>query len=134
MDRDTFESELNMILNEFNGTILENDDIKKDYNLKSIDTYLMAKNGHIFIKYKWDDVNISIKVLEEFIEDCNKINRNSLKIVINNFNIDYTNTNLKIISEKSYYKILKKLDDSIHNYLAVLYYSKHNYVHIDYIK
>jgi hypothetical protein len=133
MDREIFESELNMILNDFNGTILENDDIKKDYNLKSIDTYLIAKNGHIFIKYNWDDVNISIKVLEEFIEDCNKINRNSLKIVINNFNIDYTNTNLKIISEKSYYKILKKLDDSIHNYLAVLYYSKSQYVELNYI-
>jgi hypothetical protein len=134
MNKELFELELNLIFEELNGIVLDNDNIKKKYDLNNIDSYVIAKNGHIFIKYNWDDTNISIKVLEEFLEDCNKINKDSLKLVINTFNIDYTNINLKIISERSFYKILKKVDESIHNYLAVLYYSKHNYVHLDYIK
>ena len=134
MNKELFELELNLIFEELNGIVLDNDNIKKKYDLNNIDSYVIAKNGHIFIKYNWDDKNISIKALEEFLEDCNKINKDSLKLVINTFNIDYTNTNLKIISERSFYKILKKVDESIHNYLAVLYYSKHNYVPLNYIK
>jgi len=134
MNSEIFDSELLGILNNFNGITLDKNMIKEKYNLENIDYYIVTKNSHIFIKYKWIDKSISMNKIDNFIEDCNKINSNSLKIVINEFKIDLSNNNIKLISEKSVYQTLRKIDDAIQQYIAVVYYSNYNCVTLDYIK
>ena len=135
MDNDSFfESELYSILNRLNGTILDYNKIKEKYNLDNIDFYIITEDAHIFIKYKWYDKDISRKVLEKYLEDCNKINDKSLKLVINNFNIDYSSKDLQIISEKSFYQTLKKVDDLIYNYKRNIFFSNIQYPVLNYIK
>jgi len=134
MNSEIFDSELFGILNNFNGITLDKNMIKEKYNLDNIDYYIVTKNSHIFIKYKWVNEAISMNKIDNFIEDCNKINANSLKIVINEFKIDLSNNNIKLISEKSVYQTLRKIDDAIQQYIAVVYYSNYNCVTLDYIK
>jgi len=134
MNSEIFDSELFGILNNFNGITLDKNMIKEKYNLENIDYYIVTKNSHIFIKYKWIDESISMNKIDNFIEDCNKINANSLKIVVNDFKIDLSNNNIKLISEKSVYQTLRKIDDAIQQYIAVVYYSNYNCVTLDYIK
>jgi len=135
MDKDSFfESELYLILEKLNGTVLDNNQIKEKYNLDNIDYYIITDDAHIFIKYKWYDKDISRKVLEKYLEDCNKINDKSLKLVINNFNIDYSSKDLQIISEKSFYQTLKKVDDLIYNYKRNIFFSNIQYPVLNYIK
>ena len=133
-DINFFELELYPILNELKGIILDNNKIKEKYSLENIDSYIISEDAHIFIKYKWEDKGISKKALESYIEDCNKINTNSLKIVINKFRIDYSNNDIKLISEKTLYKTLKRIDDSIHDYLREIYYSNIKFPILNYIK
>ena len=135
MDKDSFfEYELYLILDKLNGNVLDNNKIKEKYNLDNIDCYIITEEAHIFIKYKWFDKDISRKVLEEYLEDCNKINNKSLKLVINNFNVDYSAKDLHIISDKSFYQTLKKVDDLIHNYKKIIYFSNIQYPVLNYIK
>jgi len=135
MDKDAFyESELHSILDKLNGTILDNNKIKEKYNLDNIDFYIITEDAHIFIKYKWEDKDIYRKILENFIEDCNKISDKNLKLIINNFNIDYSSKDLQIICEKSFYQTLKKVDDLIYNYKRNIYFSNIQYPVLNYIK
>jgi len=128
-----FETELYSILNELGGSILDNNKIKEKFNLENIDCYITINDAHIFIKYDWNDIKINIKVLDNFIEDCNKINSNSLKLVISEFKIDYSSNHFKLISEKSLYYTLKKIDNFIQSYISLLYYSNLKYEPINYI-
>jgi len=134
INSEIFDSELFGIINNLNGITLDKNMIKEKYNLENIDYYIVTKNSHIFIKYKWIDKSISMNKIDNFIEDCNKIHADSLKIVINEFKIDLTNNNIKLISEKSVYQTLRKIDDAIQQYIAVVHYSNYNYVTLDYIK
>ena len=94
-----------------------------------IDYHILYNNEHIFFKCNWND-DINITEIENYVEECNKINSNSIKIYITKN--DIVHKDCKIISDKSIYIILENVDKVL---VEIKYKHYNNYHHqINYIK
>jgi len=94
-----------------------------------IDYHIIYNNEHIFFKCNWTDED-DIKGIENYVEECNKINSNSTKIYINKNEIHHKDC--KIVSNDSIFMIL----DNVDKVLVEIKYKHFNYYHhqINYIK
>ena len=94
-----------------------------------IDYHIIYSNEHIFFKCNWSDED-DIKEIENYVDECNKINSNSTKIYINKNEIHHKDC--KIVSNNSIFMIL----DNVDKVLVEIKYKHFNTYHpqINYIK